>query len=173
MRLHLKPGIDSYVLIEPTAESTGVIIRARPAITDVIEQAIADPAILALGEDAREQIEGEDGQVDPDMIRSQRRVGLVFAKAIARAVIEEWEGIEDPDGKPAPVTPDRIDAFLDHKVLYDAFTEKYLARWLTVQAEKNDSAPSLTGTSAAAHPTAQRARAGAKSAPKRKASPKR
>lgn len=168
MRLHLKPGVDSYVLIDPTADSTGVIIKARPALTEVIEDAKSDPSILDLGEDLRDLIENEDGTVNPDLLRSQRKVGLLFAKSVARAVIAEWEGLEDPDGKPAPVTPDRIDAMLDHPVLYDAFTAKYLARWLTVQAEKNDSAPSLTGTSAAARPTARPARRAAKSAPKKR-----
>lgn len=164
MRLHLKPGVDSYVLVEPTDDAYAVTIKARPALTEVIEDAKSDPAILDLGEDLRDQIENEDGSVNPDFLRSQRKVGLIFAKAIARAVIVEWEGIEDPDGKPAPVTPDRIDALLDHAALYDAFTAKYLARWLTVQAEKNDSAPSPAGTSAAARPTARRAQGSAKSA---------
>lgn len=169
MRLNLKPGPERYEL------APGIAIIARPALSEVIEEAKGDDSLFAYAEEMRELVGDSDekGEVTAAMIRSRGKVGLIFAKAVARAVIEEWEGVEDPDGSPAPVSGDRVDAFLDVPALYNAFTEVYLGRWLTVQAEKNDSAPSQNGTSAAAQTTAVPAPSDAETAPRGSKSRKR
>ncbi|MBR9837027.1 MAG: hypothetical protein GYB50_03930 [Rhodobacteraceae bacterium] len=171
MRLNLSPSTERYVLVEPnpaTPDDVGIAITARPALTEVIEEAKSHDDFLAFADELRGLIDaegdGEVGDVTPDMIRAKSRSGVIFAKVVARIVIEGWEGVEDPDGSPAPVTADRVDAFLDHPAIYDLFAEKYLARWLTVQLEKNGSAPSPSGTSAGAAPTVKRARKPAQSA---------
>lgn len=170
MRLNLNPSVERYELFAETDDTPAIAVKARPALTEVMESAKADPSIIEHAEEIRELIEDEDpGTADmAAMIRAKGRAGVLLAKAVARATIEEWEGIEDPDGSPAPVTADRIDAFLDLPVIYDRFTEVYLARWLRVQHEKNGSAPSPTGTSAEASTTAPRVRGSAKTAPKKR-----
>ena len=80
---------------------------------------------------------------------------LVFAKAIARRAVTEWEGAGDADGNPASVTPARIDALLEVWPIFEAFQATYVARGLLLDSEKNASAPSPTGTSAGATATAR------------------
>lgn len=159
MRLNLNPKPERYQLIDPVGGGSGVAIVARPALSEVIEDAKADDSLLAFAEEIRAAMETEQGEtvteVTPAMLRSKGKVGLLFTKAVARLVIEEWEGVEDPDGSPAPVTPDRVNALLDVPFIYEAFTQRYIGRWLVVEQEKNGFAPSLNGTSAAAQPTAQ------------------
>lgn len=170
IRLNLNPQSDRYQLIAPLREGeTGVTVIARPALSEVIEEAKGDDTLLAYADEIRGMIAEEQGdgpaEITPAMIRSKGKVGLLFTKALARLVIEGWEGIADPDGSPAPVTPDRIDALLDLPVIYDAFTARYLTRWLTVEQEKNGSAPSPNGTSVVAQTTAASAKRAVKSAP--------
>lgn len=168
MRLNLSPDPERYVLVPETATTVPVVIIARPALTDVVQEALSDDALLAFAEamteisDAAEQSD----EMKLDAIRKNQRFHLAFGKAIARIVIEGWEGVEDPDGSLAPVQPDRIDALLDIAFIWRAFEEKYLTRWLWVQQEKNVSAPSPTGTLEGAKPTAGPAQKSAKSARK-------
>lgn len=167
MRLNLKPTAERYTLIDPPSpDETGIVIVARPALSEVIEEAKADESLLAYAAEIRAMMEAEDGgdEITPERIRSKGKVGLLFTKAVARLVIEDWEGVEDPDGSPAPVTPDRVNAFLDVAPIYDAFTARFLARWITVQQEKNGSALSPNGTLEGAQPIARPARASVKSA---------
>lgn len=167
MRLNLNPKPERYQLIDPVGQGTGVAIIARPALSEVIEEAKADDSLLAFAEEIRAALEADGDattEVTPALLRSKGKVGLLFSKAVARLVIEGWEGVEDPDGSPAPVTPDRVNAFLDVPVIYDAFSQHFLGRWLVVEQEKNGSAPSPTGTSAAAQHTAQPAPRSAQSA---------
>ncbi|MCB1340628.1 MAG: hypothetical protein KDK24_06105 [Pseudooceanicola sp.] len=166
MKLNLSPAVERYQLIPSAGEDDpGIAIHARPALTAVIEDAKADDSLIAYADEIRAMVEaGEDAEASAEVIRSKGRVGLMFARALARRVIERWEGVEDADGSPAPVTPDRVDAFLDIAPIYDAFTSVYLVRWLTVQREKNVSAPSLNGTSAGAPTIAATATASAPNA---------
>lgn len=175
MRLNLNPSVERYELFAATDDTPAVAFSARPALTEVMENAKADDAILEHAEEIRALIEAEqNGTADmAAMIKAKGRAGVLLSKAVARATIESWEGIEDPDGSDAPVTPDRIDALLDIPAVYDRYTEVYLARWLTVQHEKNGSAPSQTGTSAGVKNTARRARGSAKTAPAKKTPRKR
>ncbi len=151
MRLNLTTGPERYDL------APGLFIVAAPATTDVMEAAKEDPAF-------REAVDALGGSLDKPDPSYARRVGIAMAKAIARLVIEDWGGFEDPDGSPAPVAPDRINAALDHHVIYEKFSQVYLARWLVLDLEKNGFAPSPSGTSEGATTTAKPARESAKSA---------
>lgn len=169
MRLNLSPGEARYTLFPQDGDDPGIYIMALPALSEVVENAKADPSMQALGDEMRallETVEGEeaDAAQAAEVFKSRSKVGLMMAKSIARSVITGWGGVEDPDGSPAPVTPERVDAFLDLAPVYDKFTEVYLSRWLTLQAEKNDFAPSPTGTSGTAQNTAVPARRSVKPA---------
>ena len=76
--------------------------------------------------------------------------------------MSEWEGVGDADGMPATVTPAGIDALLEVWPIFEAFQATYVSKGLLLDAEKNASAPSPTGTSAGAtataRPAARRAR---------------
>lgn len=175
MRLNLSHAVERYQLIAPTDEFAGVAITARPALTEVIEEAKGHDDLISFVDELRELVEaeGEGGEVTPEMIRAKGRSGLIFAKIVARMVIESWEGIEAEDGSPAPVTDQYVNAFLDHPALYDRFTAVYLSRWLSVQLEKNVSAPSPNGTSAGEETTAAPAPESAPSARAKSTPPKR
>ncbi|WP_109464406.1 hypothetical protein [Albibacillus kandeliae] len=171
MRLNLSTASERYELFPPTEDGDpAIVIIARPAFADVIEEAKGDDTLFEHGEQILELIEaagGEDAKMSPALLQAHGKAGVLFARAVGRLVIEGWEGVADPDGTPAPVTPDRVDAFIGIQPIYEAFGEKYLSKWLTVQREKNVSAPSLTGTSEGAQPTARRVRGSAKSAQKK------
>ena len=125
----------------------GVRLRVAPLTTALMVAARSDARVEALPEDA------------PDEVRA-----LVFAKAIARRAVSEWEGVGDADGTPVPVTPEGIDALLEVWPIFEAFQAGYVAKGLLLDAEKNVSAPSPTGTSAGATATATRARGRARTA---------
>ena len=90
----------------------------------------------------------------PETASDEERA-LVFAKAIARRAVTEWEGVGDADGNPVPVTPAGIDALLEVWPIFEAFQAVYVSKGLLLDAEKNASAPSPTGTSAGATATAR------------------
>jgi hypothetical protein len=74
----------------------------------------------------------------------------VFAAALARRAIVNWEGVGDEDGAVISVTPEGIDALLALWPIFEAFNLLYVSRGMLLDAEKNGSAPSPTGTSAGA-----------------------
>ena len=125
----------------------GVRLRVLPLTTALMVAARSDAAVEALLEDA------------PDEVRA-----LVFAKAIARRAVTEWEGVGDADGNPVPVTPAGIDALLEVWPVFETFQASYMAKGLLLDAEKNASAPSPSGTSAGAMATARPARRRARTA---------
>ncbi|QJP14675.1 hypothetical protein G3545_14095 [Starkeya sp. ORNL1] len=93
-----------------------------------------------------------------------RSVALI--KAFARASIIGWKGVamvgSDED---VPPWPEGIDALMETYPLGDVFREEYVVPALLLVAEKNGSAPSPNGTSAAAQPIVPPAPAAAMSAP--------
>jgi hypothetical protein len=111
----------------------GVTVRAAPLSSTLFAIAQSDPAVVDL---------------DDEVARPVR--ALAFAKALARIAISDWDGVGDEHGAPVDPSSDLIDALLDLKPIYDRFTELYVAKGLLLSAEKNDFAPSPTGTSAAA-----------------------
>jgi hypothetical protein len=125
----------------------GLRLHVLPVTTAIMVAARNDPAVEALPEDA-----------------SQEQMALVMAKAVARRVVTDWEGVGDQSGKPVPVTPERIDALLDIWPVFEAFQTQCLAPHLMLDAEKNVSSPLPNGTSAGAKATARPARARARTA---------
>jgi hypothetical protein len=116
----------------------GVRLSVAPLTTALMVASRSDAAVDAL----------------PDSATNEERA-LVFAKAIARRAVSNWEGVGDAEGTPAPVTPAGIDALLEVWPIFEAFQAGYVAKGLLLDAEKNASAPSPTGSSAGATATAR------------------
>ena len=102
----------------------GVRLRVAPLTTALMVAARSDAAVEALPETA-----------------SDEERALVFAKAIARRAVTEWEGVGDADGNPAPVTPAGIDALLEVWPIFEAFQAIYVAKGLLLDAEKTPPRP--------------------------------
>jgi len=126
----------------------GVRVRVAPLTTALMAAARSDAMVAALPEGASNEI-----------------IAVTMAKALARLVVLEWEGVGDAEGDPAPVTPDGIDALLDILPIFEAFQLRYVSRGLLLEAEKNDSAPSPSGTSAGVSSIANPAAAPATNVP--------
>ena len=104
----------------------GVRLFVEPLTTAVMLAARSDPAILA----ATQVAEGEDSPSNDDLAR-------IVAKAVARIVVQDWEGVGDAEGKPLSVTQDGIDALLEIWPIFEAFQTRYIAGALILDAEKN------------------------------------
>ena len=124
---------------------SGLRLHVLPVTTAIMVAARNDPTVESLSKDA-----------------SQEEMALVMAKAVARHVVRDWEGVGDESGKPVPVTPEGIDALLDIWPVFEAFQTRCLAPHLMLDAEKNASSPLPNGTSAGARLTARPAKARAK-----------
>ena len=126
----------------------GVRVRVAPLTTALMAAARSDAMVAALPEGASNEI-----------------IAVTMAKALARLVVLEWEGVGDAEGDPAPVTPEGIDALLDILPIFEAFQLRYVSRGLLLEAEKNASAPSPSGTSAGVSSIADPAAAPATNVP--------
>ncbi|WP_428542665.1 hypothetical protein [Profundibacter sp.] len=111
----------------------GVRLHLHPLTTAMMVASRNDPAVTALDENATDEASA-----------------LVFAKALARNAVLDWEGVGGADGATIPVSPEGIDALLDVWPLFEAFQTKYVAKGLVLDAEKNASAPLPNGSSAGA-----------------------
>ena len=125
----------------------GLRLQLAPLSTAVMLSARADIAAADLPADA-----------------SNDDLAVIGAKAIARRAVLDWEGVGDADGNPVQVTPEGIDALLEIWPVFEAFQVQYVSKGMLLEQEKNVSAPSPTGTSAAAQTTAKPAKARAKPA---------
>ena len=126
---------------------SGLRLHVLPVTTAIMVAARNDPAVEALPKDA-----------------SQEQMALVMAKAVARRVVADWEGVGDTNDIPVAVTPEGIDALLDIWPVFEAFQTRCLAPHLMLEAEKNVSSPLPNGTSAGAKATARPAKARARTA---------
>ena len=104
----------------------GLRLFVEPLTTAVMLAARSDPAIMA----ATQNQEIEDSASNDDLAR-------IVAKAVARIVVHDWEGVGDAEGKPLSVTPDGIDALLEIWPIFEAFQTRYIAGALILDAEKN------------------------------------
>ena len=127
----------------------GVRLQLLPLTTALMVATRSDPAVQDL---------------EPDASNDSR--AAVFAGALARRAIIDWEGVGDADGNVLEITPEGIDALLSLWPIFEAFNLLYVSRGMLLDAEKNGFAPSPTGTSAGATATAKRARARARTAPR-------
>ena len=125
----------------------GLRLQVAPVTTAIMAAARSDIAASDMSEDL-----------------PQEALAVTMAKAVARRVILDWQGVGDAAGNPLPVTPEGIDALLDIWPVFEAFQRDCLAPHLMLEQEKNASAPSPTGSSAGATGTAKRARTPAKTA---------
>lgn len=116
----------------------GVRLRVAPLTTALMVASRSDAAVEAM----------------PATATDEERA-LTFAKAIARRAVIDWEGVGDADGNPVPVTLAGIDALLEVWPIFEAFQATYVSKGLLLDAEKNVSAPSPTGTSEGATATAR------------------
>ena len=126
----------------------GVRLQLLPLTTALMVATRSDPAVQALEADA-----GNDARA------------AVFAGALARRAVVDWEGVGDEDGNPLPVTPEGINALLSLWPIFEAFNLQYVSRGMLLDAEKNGSAPLPTGTSEGATATARPAKRSARTAP--------
>ena len=127
----------------------GVRLQLMPLTTALMVATRSDPAVQALDADA-----------------SNDTRAAVFAAALARRAIVDWDGVGDADGSVLPVTPEGIDALLSLWPIFEAFNLLYVSRGMLLDAEKNGFAPSPTGTSAGATAIARPAKARARTAPR-------
>ena len=119
----------------------GLRLHVAPLTTALMVSARADPTIEALPDTA-----------------TQEELALAMAKAVARRAVLDWEGVGDDAGDAVPVTPEGIDALLEIWPVFEAFQTQYVAKGLSLDAEKNVSAPLPNGPSAGATATARPAR---------------
>ena len=101
--------------------------------------------------------------IDPEASNDAR--AAIFAGALARRAVMDWEGVGDADGNPLPVSPDGIDALLSLWPIFEAFNLHSVSPGMLLDAEKNGSAPSPTGTSVGAPATARPVKRSARTAP--------
>jgi len=122
-------------------------VQLSPLTTALMVAARNDDAVTALPEEA-----------------SDEERALVFAKAIARIAILDWEGVGDAEGSVIKPSPETIDALLDIYPVFEAFQLRYVSKGLLMDAEKNVSAPLPSGSSVGAQATVRPARKRAKTA---------
>ena len=125
----------------------GVRLQLLPLTTALMVATRSDPAVQALAADA-----------------SNDTRAAVFATALARRAIIDWDGVGDADGNQMEVTPEGIDALLSLWPIFEAFNLHYVSRGMLLDAEKNGFAPSLTGASAGATAIARPAKRSARTA---------
>ncbi|MBE1295469.1 MAG: hypothetical protein GJ678_04390 [Rhodobacteraceae bacterium] len=102
----------------------GVRLLVAPLTTAIMLAARSDQAIVAAAAEA-------------DTTTSTDDLARILAKAVARIVVKDWDGVGDEDGKLLPLTPEGIDALLELWPIFEAFQTKYIAGALTLDAEKN------------------------------------
>lgn len=125
----------------------GVRVQLRPLTTALMVATRSDPDVEAV----------------PEASNDETRA-LIFAKALARRAVLDWEGVGDADGNVIAPSPAAIDALLNIWPIFEAFQLIYVSKGLLLEQEKNVSAPSPTGSSAGATATARPARKAVKTA---------
>ena len=133
----------------------GVRLQLLPLTTALMVATRSDPAVQDLAADA-----------------SNDSRAAVFAGALARRAIVDWDGVGDADGAVIAVSPEGIDALLSLWPIFEAFNLHYVSRGMLLDAEKNGSAPLPTGTSAGATVTARPARRTTPAEPNAKTAPR-
>ncbi len=125
----------------------GVRVQLRPLTTALMVATRSDPEVEAV----------------PDGASDEERA-LVFAKALARRAVLDWEGVGDADGDAIDPSPQAIDALLDIWPIFEAFQLVYVSKGLLLEQEKNVSAPLPSGPSVGATATARPAKERARTA---------
>lgn len=124
----------------------GVRLLVRPAGVSLVAAARRDPEVRACLPEGDEEA-----------------LGVALARALARLTILEWEGVGDESGAPLDVTDEGVNALMEVLPIFGAFQSLYVEPGLMLESEKNASAPSPNGTTAAAETTARPAKGRARS----------
>ena len=127
----------------------GVRLKLLPLTTALMVATRSDPAVQDL---------------DPEASNDVR--AAIFAGALARRAVVDWEGVGDADGIVLRVSPEGIDALLSLWPVFEAFNLHYVSRGMLLDAEKNASAPSPTGTSVGVKATARPVKRSVRTAPR-------
>jgi hypothetical protein len=98
--------------------------HGEPLTTAIMLAARSDPAIVAAAAGAESSASNDD-------------LARIVAKAVARIVVKDWEGVGDEDGEPMAISHDGIDALLELWPIFEAFQTRYIAGALILDAEKN------------------------------------
>lgn len=98
----------------------GLRVKAAPVTTAIMASARSDASLDGLDPEAPKEV-----------------LAVAMAKAVARRVVTEWEGVGSEDGEPLPVTPEGIDALMDIWPVFEAFQAQVLGPHLVLDAEKN------------------------------------
>ena len=125
----------------------GVRLQLLPLTTALMVATRSDPAVQSLEADA-----------------SNDSRAAVFAAALARRAVVDWAGVGDANGNVLEISPDGIDALLSLWPIFEAFNLHYVSPGMRLDAEKNGSAPSPTGTSVGATATAKPVKRSARTA---------
>ena len=125
----------------------GVRVLLRPLTTALMVATRSDPDVEAV----------------PDGTSDEERA-LIFAKALARRAVLDWEGVGDAEGNVIDPSTAAIDALLDIWPIFEAFQLVYVSKGLLLEQEKNVFAPSPTGPSVGATATARPAPKAARTA---------
>ncbi len=125
----------------------GVRVLLRPLTTALMVATRSDPDVEAV----------PDGKSDEER-------ALIFAKALARRAVLDWEGVGDAEGNVIDPSTAAIDALLDIWPIFEAFQLVYVSKGLLLEQEKNVFAPSPTGPSVGATATARPAPKAARTA---------
>lgn len=140
----------------------GVRLHLKPATSSIMAEARRDPAVRSL----LPEMAGDEEmpELDPG---TNEALGVALAQAVARRCVIGWEGVGDEDGVALKTpSPEGVDALIEVPGIFEVFQSRFLAPAMLLVVEKNGSAPSPTGTSAAARNTARPARSPAKPARK-------
>ena len=108
----------------------GVRLFVEPLSSAMMLAARNDPAVRALAGDPAQDEDGDDAAQD-------EAVAVIVAKALARLVVKDWEGVGDEEGALIALTPEGLDALLDIWPIFEAFQTRYVAGAMLVDAEKN------------------------------------
>ena len=141
-RLNLTPDLEWIDL------PRDVRVQVQPVTTALIYAARRDPAISALPAEADQEL-----------------VALVMGQSIARLAIVAWEGIGDVDGNPIDPSPEAVTELMNIWPICRAFNKQVVEPAFDQESENKDSAPSPSGSSAAARDTAKDAGTSAPNAP--------
>lgn len=110
-------------------------LQSEPAWIDLIPGLRVKVTPITTGVMAAARIAVQDAGVD--LTGPAELVGIEMTKALARTVIEEWDGVGDADGNPIDISPEGIDALLDVWQVFDAFQNAVTAPHLLLEQEKN------------------------------------
>ncbi len=133
--IDLKPQNEPYDL----ELSYGIIVTVKPLTTAGMLSAQA-----AARKAADKEIETAENELDKEVRDGLYQAHLIYE--LATRHIKALKGVER-DGKEAPATPENIKAVMDLYPVGERFYQEFTLQQLLLNASKNVSRPSASGTS--------------------------